>query len=172
MAHYGVAVEYGLHVLVTMATMPAGFEISAKDLASFQGVPPEYLAKILGALRKAGIVESAEGFRGGYRLAKKPADITFLQIVDAIEGSKMLFECTEVRQRCLLYAGKPPKSATSGLCAIHAVMREAERRMREVLAEHTLQHMVSALERKRPQSFARSAEVWLRERSSTRRTRE
>lgn len=72
---YGSNVEYGLHCLLYLVDPPAGASISSKDLAEFQSVSPSLVAKLFTQLQKAGIVESAEGIRGGYRLAK-PAGAT------------------------------------------------------------------------------------------------
>jgi Rrf2 family protein len=137
-SHFGVGVEYGLHILTQLARFEPLKPPSAKALAKFQGVPAAYLAKVMTSLEKAGIVKASEGKGGGYRLARAPELITFLDVADAIEGRKSLFECTEVRQRCVLYGGKPPASVTRNTCAIHAVMIAAEQRMREKLAAVTL----------------------------------
>ncbi|MDA8586713.1 Rrf2 family transcriptional regulator [Rhodobacteraceae bacterium] len=172
MAHFGRAVEYGLHVLVTLASARKDGEFSAKDLAEFHGVPPEYLAKTLAALCKSGIVEAVEGFRGGYRLHRAPGDISFLDVVDAIEGpNKRFFECKEVRQRCVINQGSESSLAASGVCAIHAVMIGAEKRMREFLASKTIDEVANSLERKRPHELKVAADEWLNSRSSSKRLR-
>jgi Rrf2 family protein len=138
MSHFGVAVEYALHIMTQLARFTPDKPPSAKALAEFQGIPPTYLAKIMTLLNKAGLVEASEGKGGGYRLARAPQTITFLHVVDAIEGRKSLFECTEVRQRCVLYGGQAPGTVTAKVCAIHAVMLAAERGMREQLAAVTV----------------------------------
>lgn len=51
-----------------------------------QCVPPAYLDKVLTSLQKASIVAAAEGKGGGYRLARAPDSITFLDVADAVEG--------------------------------------------------------------------------------------
>jgi Rrf2 family protein len=121
-----------------LARFPGGKPPSAKALAEFQGVPSAYLAKIMTQLEKAGLVTASEGKGGGYRLARPPEDITFLEVADAVEGRKSLFECKDVRLRCVLFGGTPPKEAMSGVCSIHAVMLAAERRMRETLEATTV----------------------------------
>ena len=99
MAHLTSRVEYGIHCLLWL--VDAGDrQPSSRDLAELQGISPSFLAKIFPRLEKAGIVDAVPGLRGGYRLAKAPAAITVLDIVDAIEGDKPLFECQEIRTRC------------------------------------------------------------------------
>ena len=53
----------------------------------------------LHALTRAGVLESVPGPRGGYRLARRPADISVLDVVEGIDGSEPAFTCTEIRRR-------------------------------------------------------------------------
>ncbi|MEQ8230293.1 MAG: Rrf2 family transcriptional regulator [Gammaproteobacteria bacterium] len=167
MAHLTSRVEYGIHCLLWL--VHAGEQQpSSRDLAALQGVSPSFVAKIFPRLEKAGIVTASAGIRGGYRLARSPEDITILAIVDAIEGDKPLFDCQEIRGRCALFVAKPPRWATDGVCAIHAVMLRAERAMRDALAAETLADVARALERKAPDEFGSEVTSWLRERSTAR----
>jgi len=147
-AHYGVAVEYALHILTRLARLRLEAPPSAKDLADFEGVPPASVAKTMTRLEKAGLVEALEGKGGGYRLARPAERIRFLDVVDAVEGDKPLFECREVRAKCVLHGGKPPPYAN--LCAIHAVMLSAEQRMREHLAGVSIADIAAPLEAATP----------------------
>ena len=158
MNHFGVAVEYALHVVLQLAMFAPDKSPSAKALAEFLGVPPAYLAKIMTQLDKAGLVVASEGKGGGYRLARPAQEITFLDVADAIEGRKSLFECTEVRLRCVLYGGKPPKP--TGLCGIHAVMLAAERGMREQLAATTVADILRPLQTKAHPIMSAAARQW------------
>ena len=168
MAHLTSRVEYGIHCLLWL--VDAGDrQPSSRDLAELQGISPSFLAKIFPRLEKAGIVDAVPGRRGGYRLAKPPARITVLDIVDAIEGDKPLFECQEIRTRCALFDDPPPRWASNGVCAIHATMLRAERAMRDALAAETLADLAHALERKAPTDFAASVERWLGDRATSRR---
>ncbi len=136
-----------------------------------QGLSSSFLAKIFPKLEKAGIVHATEGMRGGYRLARAPADITVLDIVDAIEGAKPLFECQEIRGRCAVFAGSAPKWATKGRCSIHATMLRAEKAMRDSLAEETLATLAEKVDRKAPKDFADAICEWLSGRAQGRATR-
>ena len=107
MAHITTSVEYGLHCLFWMIGSEAT-PISIRELAELQVLSPTFLAKIFPKLEKAGIVRASEGVRGGYVLARSPEEITFLEVVDAIEGKKPLFDCQNVRSRCPLYGDKAP----------------------------------------------------------------
>lgn len=91
-------VEWSCHAAAIMSALPEGKALNADSLARYHGVPAAYMAKQLQALSKAGIVKSSRGKRGGYRLAKAPADINLWDITAAIEGSKPAFRCGEIRQ--------------------------------------------------------------------------
>ena len=97
MAHLTNSVEYGIHCLLWLVD-PGSGQPSSRDLAELQGISPSFLAKIFPKLEKAGIVNAVAGIHGGYRLARAPAKITVLDIVDAIEGDKPLFDCQEIRE--------------------------------------------------------------------------
>lgn len=147
---------------------PASGQPSSRDLAKLQGISPSFLAKIFPKLEKAGIVQAAEGIRGGYRLAKPPSEITVLEIVDAIEGRKPLFECQEIRDRCAVFDNDAPAWATTGVCGIHAVMLRAEKAMRESLAQETLASIAAVVDRKAPKTFPIEVHGWLNERANGR----
>jgi Rrf2 family protein len=132
----------------------------SRALAEFQGIPPAYLAKIMTRLEKAGLVVANEGKGGGYSLGRPPEAISFLDVADAIEGPKKLFECTEVRRRCVLYGGRPPKSAVANVCTIHAVMLAAEQRMRAQLAATTIADISSPLAQKTSTQMHAMAQQW------------
>lgn len=161
---YGASVEYALHTLLWLiAEQPQ--RASTRDLAEMQGLPAAMLAKIMPKLEKAGIVSSTGGITGGYALATQIADITVLDVVDAVEGSHKLFDCKEVRRGCVLFDGSPPKWAVSGVCRIHAVMLRAEKQMRAELAKVTLADLAAG---GRPAPFEARVADWFRDRSTAR----
>jgi Rrf2 family protein len=160
MAHMTVSVEYGLHSLLWLAQSD-GAPLSSRDLAEFQGISHSLLAKIFTKLEKAGLVRSSEGARGGYVLARDPRRISFLDVVDAIEGRKPLFDCQDIRGRCAVFGELPPAWATSGVCSVHVVMLQAEKAMRETLASHSLAALGEAVAAKAPAEFGDTVAEWL-----------
>lgn len=168
MSLYGSSVEYGLHCLLYLVDPPAAEPLSSRDLAEFQGVSPSYVAKLFTQLEKAGIVESVEGLGGGYRLARPAEAISVLNVTDALEGGKPLFQCREVRGKCILYGETPPDSATKGICSIHAVMLDAERKMRAALASHTLADLAFTVAGKRAPGIRDQSDQWFQERRERR----
>ncbi|MEX2454228.1 MAG: Rrf2 family transcriptional regulator [Rhodospirillaceae bacterium] len=169
MSLYGSSVEYGLHCLLHLAEPSADGPFSSRDLAEFQGVSPSYVAKLFTQLEKAGIVESAEGVGGGFRLARPAASVTVLDVVRALEGEKPLFRCREVRRNCVLYSDDPPDWATRGVCSIHALMIEAEKQMLAVLGDRTLADLAGDVGGKIPKSFGERKSDWFDGRRQVRR---
>ena len=167
---YGTNVEYGLHCLLYLVDQPEDATVSSRDLAEFQGVSPSLVAKIFTGLQKAGIVESDEGIRGGFRLAKSPGDISVFDVVRAVDGDKPLFQCREIRANCVLYGDDPPASATRGVCGIHAVMLDAQQRMFDALKERTLASLAAEVDEKVPAKFVSEKKKWFEDRDELRRT--
>lgn len=167
MAYITNSVEYGIHCLLWLVD-PASGQPSSRDLAELQGISPSFVAKIFPKLEKAGIVQAATGVRGGYRLARAPGKISVLDIVDAIEGHKPLFDCQEIRDRCAVFGNDAPVWATTGVCGIHAVMLRAEKAMRGSLAKETLASIAAVVERKAPNTFPIEVSDWLNERANGR----
>lgn len=168
MALYGTNVEYGLHCLLFLVGLPDDVHASSQELAEMQGVSPSFVAKLFTALKRARLVVATEGAQGGFRLARPAADITVLDVVHALEGDKPLFRCREIRRHCALFDGTPPAWATDGRCSIHAVMLEAETRMKEVLAGHTLATLAARVGRKAPRTFATEVVTWFGDRHASR----
>lgn len=163
MAHLGSSVEYALHCLLWLVD-PASGRPSSRDLAELQGVSPSFLAKIFPKLEKAGIVSAADGLRGGYQLAKAPEAISVLDVVDAVEGKKPLFECQEIRGRCAVFGGRPPAWSTDGVCSIHALMLRAEQSMRQELAHASLASLAMSVATKAPSNFQPDVQSWFESR--------
>ena len=161
---FGVSVEYGLHTLLWLVSEHPK-RASSRDLAEMQGVPPAMVAKIMPKLEKAGIVTSSDGISGGYELARTPSSITVLNVVDAIEGDRTLFDCKEVRRGCVLFGGSPPPWSVDGVCRIHATMLRAEKRMRLELGKTSLADLI---EGGRPAEFETLVADWFRGRTAAR----
>lgn len=164
MVHITASVEYGLHCLLWL--VDADETLSSREMAELQGLSPTFMSKVFGKLEKGGIVDAVGGVRGGYRLARDPAEITFLHVVDAIEGRKPLFDCQQVRGRCAAFGEQPPPWATRGLCSIHAVMLKAEKSMRDTLSAQTLADLAVTVRRKAPPEFANEVTGWMRARTT------
>ena len=122
-------VEWGVHCCVVLSQ--ASEPVPAARLAEFHGISRTYLAKHLQQLSRAGLVRATEGRVGGYELTRPPADISVLEIVQAIDGDEPAFRCTEIRQRGPLPAS--PEMCRRP-CGVARVMAQAEQAWRSSLA--------------------------------------
>ncbi len=151
-------VEWALHCCALLARLPADRFLPAKDLAEFHGVPKEYLSKALQALSQAGLVLTTLGPSGGYRLAKPLSAISFLDIVEAVEGERSTFACTEIRMNnpCRLAKHRDGKP-----CAIASVMYGADEAWRAHLRAITLESMLETLVKELPKDLMRASGEWI-----------
>lgn len=138
----GDGVEQSIHCTAVLSGLSAGGVLSAAALAEYHGVSTSYLLKHLQALSGAGILETVPGPKGGYRLAKKPEDISLLDIVLAVEGPAPAFRCSEIRQR----GPNPlPQRYFTKPCQVTAAMLRAERAYRAELANTSIADILAEL---------------------------
>ncbi|EAW1229051.1 Rrf2 family transcriptional regulator [Salmonella enterica] len=162
MAFYSSGVEYGIHSLMCMVDSKGDArEMSVREIADLQSVPYDYLAKIFTRLSKAGLVRSIEGKGGGFQLAKPAEHITVLDVVNAIDGDKRIFECREIRQRLAVFDAQPPAWACEGICGVRSVMDIVQQRMEEALAQHTILDLARKMYRKAPDTFVVEVQAWI-----------
>ncbi|RKD34036.1 RrF2 family transcriptional regulator [Lacrimispora algidixylanolytica] len=120
---YTKATNYALHTVLYMIEQNQGEKFSVHVLAKQFQVSVTYLSKILTQLVKAGLVESVSGASGGYTLRKSIETISFMDIIQAIEGNGLLFECGIQQEKG---------------CPIQKVMNDAEIIMEKYLQEKKL----------------------------------
>jgi len=96
--------------------------ISAARVATLQGISPTFLGKIVQSLARAGILATRRGVGGGISLAIPLAELSVLQVIEAVEGPLCINECVADPTRCPL----------SGNCAIYPYLDRAQGAVREV----------------------------------------
>jgi Rrf2 family protein len=126
-------VEWALHCAVVLTA--AERAVPAARLAELHDVSGSYLAKQLQALSRAGLIHSVQGYAGGYRLTRPPAEITVLDVVEAVDGPAPAFACTEIRQRGPL--ATPPEACATP-CAVYRAMNAADQAWRAALRAVTI----------------------------------
>ncbi|MFT3916841.1 MAG: Rrf2 family transcriptional regulator [Anaeromyxobacteraceae bacterium] len=100
-----------VHALRALSVLAArGEAVQGRELARALKMPPDYLAKVLGRLARAGIVKATRGAGGGYRLARPPERIALGEVVRPLEGAR-------ARPGCLLRPGAVCRGR--GACAAH-----------------------------------------------------
>ncbi|MGO9488377.1 MAG: RrF2 family transcriptional regulator [Solirubrobacteraceae bacterium] len=93
---FSTKAEYGVRVMVELARRSGGEggqPVPLAEIAAHDGLPLAYLEHLVARLRKAGLVDSRRGSRGGYLLARPAAQITMAEVVEALEGSIAPIEC-------------------------------------------------------------------------------
>src|SRR4051794_6072770 len=140
-------VEWGVHACTVLASLPPDAALPAAKLAEYHGVPAAYLAKHLQTLARAGVLETTKGPKGGYRLARPPAEITLLEVVEAIDGDEPAFRCTEIRRRGPLAM---PAREYKKQCGIHAAFARADDAWRTELAATTIADLFAGVLRDVP----------------------
>jgi len=151
-------VEWALHCCVILAGLPQGRYLSTKALAELHGVPKEYLSKALQALSQAGLTETTLGPGGGYRLARPAAAITFLDIVEAVEGKASTFVCNDIRANnpC-----RPKGYCETQPCAIARVMWQADEAWRNTLRGVKVADLLDTLDDELPASLLKGTREWV-----------
>lgn len=123
--------DYAVRTMLDVAGVePRGVALTG-EVANRQGIPAPFLAKIVLALTRAGLLRSFRGSRGGIALAKPADQITLLQIVEAVDGPIAM-------NRCVLWPGECERSTG---CSVHKVWCET----RTLLAEHLGRISLAAL---------------------------
>src|SRR5919197_2801439 len=90
---FSTKAEYGVRLMVQLARRPGDEPVSLTEIAEVDGLPVAYLEHLVARLRKAGLVESRRGARGGYLLARPADEITMAEVVEALEGAIAPIEC-------------------------------------------------------------------------------
>jgi Rrf2 family iron-sulfur cluster assembly transcriptional regulator len=131
--------RYAIRALYHLAFHRAGEAAQAKEIADAQKIPLRFLEQILQDLRRAGLVEARRGPRGGYALARPPAEISLADVLRAVRGPL----------EDLLGVGSPGESAHAAAPADDVpalVWGEVGARLIDVLEHATLAEFVARAE--------------------------
>jgi len=114
--------RYALRSLLFLAEEQGGAPVQLGRIAETQRVPPKYLELIMLDLKKAGLVKSARGPKGGYRLARSSDQISFGEVVRTMEGPIALVSCASTN----FYApcGDCHDEATCAIRRAFAILRD------------------------------------------------
>lgn len=99
MLRMGKLTDYATVVLASLAQEPARCRAAA-ELAERTRLSRPTVSKVLKGLQRAGMVISWRGAHGGYRLARRPDQITAAQILDVFEGPIAITECSGASSQC------------------------------------------------------------------------
>jgi len=85
--------EYGLICALHLAKRAGEGPITGREIAAGERLPADYVEQILLRLRRAGLVTSTRGARGGYSLTRDPGDIRMSEVLRALEGPIVPMVC-------------------------------------------------------------------------------
>ena len=94
------ASEYAIRAVLYLAKQPSGEVVLKKDICKTQDITPAFLTKIFQPMIKCSIISSQRGVGGGFYLAKKPENISLLDVVQAQEGEILFNYCLEEPGTC------------------------------------------------------------------------
>ena len=131
--------EYAMRAMIELSLRrDSGALVPAREIAESQQIPLRFLEQQLGALHKAGLVESFRGAGGGCRLAKDPAEISVAQIADAIEGQLYPMFCLEPTDHTCFADSR---------CGLQGFWGEVARAIQRVFEETTVADLAARHER-------------------------
>jgi len=137
--------RYGLRAMFELALHYDSGSIPLKIIAQKQELSENYLEQIFAVLRRSGLVKSIRGAQGGYRLAKKPAQITVGEIVRALEGPLELVECVKGdKEDATCYRADE--------CVTRMIWAKLRDKINEVLDSTTLADMCEEMEKNKGHS--------------------
>ncbi len=129
--------SYALKAMAGLATGTRDRPVAIKALARAEGIPPSFLAKILRQLIRARLVSAKSGAQGGVALARPPAEISVLRILEVCEGS---YE----RDDCIFYSAT---RCTGRNCPVYCLFRREEDRVRVALSAATVADLAALVAR-------------------------
>lgn len=128
--------RYGLRAMFDIAYNCSSAPVQIQDISRRQQISPRYLEQIFQNLKRAGILKSKRGPQGGYALARRPDEITVLEILNATEQDVLLVDC----------AGATPKKRKrkaecpfENKCVTQTVWEEASTMLNTLFSGMTLQ---------------------------------
>lgn len=124
--------EYSLIIALHLARRnSSGLPTAARELSESERLPADYVEQILLRLRRAGLVESVRGARGGYRLAREPGRITVRDVMAACERQTFELNCTS-------HPVDAERCDPSSTCSIRPIFHALQRRVDDFLSGITL----------------------------------
>jgi Rrf2 family protein len=121
-------VDYALRAVIYLSARDPGKSCSAAEIAEHQSIPRKFLEKITQDLIRGGLVRSKRGPDGGYHLARPPREISFRDVIEAVEGPIAVNVCLEAHAKC----------DHLSKCTMLGVWKEVQERVVEVFARTTL----------------------------------
>lgn len=142
--------KYGLKALLLLAQEAGRGPVLVSELADRDGMPKKFLEAILLELKRRGVVQSKKGRGGGYFLRRRPAEITFGEVIRALDGPLAAVPCVSQMQymRCT-------ECVDESRCGVRLAMKEVRDATADILDNTTLANVNARIARKRRSSGIR-----------------
>ena len=124
--------DYGIVLMAQLAARAGGAPSNAREVAAEAHLPLPVVSKVLKMLARRGLLVSHRGAKGGYSLARPPAEITAAEMIAALEGPIGLTEC----------AAHPGQCVQEASCHVREPWQRINGVVRRALAEVTLADLV------------------------------
>jgi Rrf2 family protein len=121
-------VDYALRAVIYLSKQDPDRSCSTSEIAKHQTVPRKFLEKIIQDLIRSGLVKSKRGPDGGYSLARSPHEISFQDVIEALDGPIAVNVCMDQHLSC----DHLPR------CTMMEVWREVQRKVVDIFAHTTL----------------------------------
>lgn len=128
--------QYAVQAMIYMATQLPNTPVLNKDIAERLNVPAPYLAKILQAMSKGGLLSSFRGRLGGFCLREPAAQITLMRLLQLTEGADFTQSCLLGLKRC----------SDETACPVHARWLPIKEKVIEMLNQMTLADLAVAVQ--------------------------
>jgi len=130
--------RYGTRAMLELALNYGKGPVPLKDVAKRQELSQKYLDQLVMSLKTIGLVRSIRGARGGYVLARSPAQIKLSEVIRALDGPILSVDCLDDPDACNRVS----------FCAVREVWEEARQAIDNVLESTTLQDLADRQRRK------------------------
>ncbi|NTX03956.1 Rrf2 family transcriptional regulator [Myxococcus sp. CA040A] len=125
-------IEYGLRAMTFLASQPLERMVPFREIARRMDVPEDFLAKILKVLVSQKLVRSTRGAHGGYALSRPAREVTFLEVIEAVEGPVHVNVCQDTQH---------DGCKATGSCTMYGVWKLGQQRMLDVYRSTTLDRL-------------------------------
>lgn len=92
--------RYGTRILLELSRRGAEKPVQASQISKKQGIPVKYIEQLIRILKRAGLITSVRGPKGGHMMTKPPSEITLGQLVRLFEGQTELVVCISEPEKC------------------------------------------------------------------------
>ncbi len=134
--------EYGLRCILQLARYHSRDPVTGRQIAESEGISLDYVSKLLMILRRAELVRSVRGIRGGYALAREPQSVTLGEVMRALSSEEGIVITSPDSHMCDHFSGHLEACAHLNACAIRPVWTVLARYLSGVLDHITLMDLL------------------------------